>query len=266
MNKPSTKQPAASDAHPFLVALVNDGRPWQKKFADQAMRTGGRRQKVELSLVEFYQSEVFRYASRLAKIPDQVRVIATFMTNRPKGRALKKMGILRSEYVAYHYGNFIVLLQMAPDIAIRLTGITLALGLNPRDMKDSTIVENEWTSRFRLKDPLERLQKVSSSLKRTRNEWVHACVAPIIETTDTLSLVENAQHLSQKKLWLNDKEIDQYFDEACGDLAEQITDRATALQEAIDVLLTALHSPYRYWAARLAKDWVATAETNPKPD
>ncbi|MCP3060126.1 hypothetical protein LXT21_15185 [Myxococcus sp. K38C18041901] len=263
MSTTSKKKPATNKPHPFLVFLLESGRQWQNKFADTARQTGsrpGQKVEVELSLVEFYQSEVFRYATRLADLPEQLRVIANFMVHRPKGRALKRLRIRRAEYVAYHYRNFVVLLQTATDIAIRLTGVTLALGLRPQEMNEKTVVGNEWTNRFRLKAPLERLQKVASPLKRIRNEWIHAGVTPLIEPTDTIALIESAQHLSGEEIWLAEWEIDAYFDKACDDLVKQIAEHATALHEAVDVLLTALQTPYKYWSSRLEHDWRITAE------
>ncbi|MFY0524498.1 hypothetical protein ACN28I_15450 [Archangium gephyra] len=193
---------------------------------------------------------------RLTDLPEQLRVVANFLVHRPKGRAFKKLGIRRGEYVTYHYRSFIVLLQTASDVAIRLTGMTLALGLNPREMKYSTVVENDWATRWKLKAPLDRVQQVTSPLKRTRNEWIHAGEAPLIESTHMVDLVEFTQHLSGgTELWLSEKQLEEAFDESCDELAEQISERAKALHDAVEVLLTALQAPFGYWSRRLESDW-----------
>jgi hypothetical protein len=264
MSKASPKTPAKSDPHPFTMHLMNTGRQWLEKHAaalqEQApkLKPGKKAEVQHLSHVELYQSEVFRYATRLEDVPEQLRVVANFLSHRPKGRAFGRLGISRAEYVAYHYRSFVVLLQTATDVAIRLAGITLSLGIAPRDMSGRTVVENEWAVRFRLKAPLERLQAVTSPLKQTRNQWVHAGEAPLLEHTQDLSLIEKAQSLSGEEFWASDRELDAFYDMACDDLAAQISETAMALRGAIDVLLTALRPPFDYWVTRLETDWRPT--------
>jgi hypothetical protein len=257
--KPS-KKPATSEVHPLLKTILDGGQQsWMKKLGESLKQNGretGPKVEVAFSLGEFYQSQVFRYAMRLTDLPQQLRVVANFMVHRPRGRTFKKLGIRRGEYVSYHYRNFVVLLQTASDVAIRLTGVTLALGLNMREMKYSTVVENQWTTRWQLKAPLERIQQVTNPHKRTRNEWVHAGEEPLIESTQTVALVESAQHLSGgEEIWLSEPQLEEAFDEACDELAEQISDSAKALHEAVQALLTALQPPFGYWSSRLESDW-----------
>jgi len=268
MRTKPTKRTATGEVHPFIRTLLDGGRQWLAKFGDAATRGGvrpGPKVEVELSLGELYQYEVFRYATRLMDLPEQLRVVANFMVHRPRGRAIKKLGIRRGEYVSYHYRSFVVLLQTASDVAIRLTGATLALGLNPREMKYGTVVENDWVTRWHLKAPLDRIQQVTSPLKRTRNEWIHAGEAPLIESTQTVALVESAQHLSGgDEIWLNEQQLEEAFDEACDELAGQILERAKALHDAVEVLLTALQPPFGYWSRRLESDWRVVPEKKPR--
>lgn len=252
------KGTVASTIHPFLKILLDDGRSWMDPAAEAAKKGvhSRKREEFKLSLGGHYRYQVFGYASRLTELPEQLRVVATFIQHRPTGRAFKKLGIRRGEYVSYHYRNYVVLLQTALDVAVRLTGETLALGLKPRDMNHNTVVENVWTERWGLKPTLQNLEKVTAPFKKVRNELIHAGESPHIEQTQEINLIEAAQTMGEDPpTWLSEQELDAAFNAACNELVEQITGQAKDLTDAISAHLTELQRPYAHWARRLDAEW-----------
>ena len=238
---------------PLLGAVAD--RTVKEKFGKQedlakirSITPAGRRALQYFSDFHPYLQGIIDAVRRLCDVPE-------YLSDFPKKFSTR--GISEEKWILYNYSNYIVTLVGIYDTALLLTNAVFVLGLDPKDCKDDTVLNNKWVKRTKVKAALKNLDDCIKPYRQPRNLYVHRSFTPEYEELENirarelLAIVKKVLEQDESHLKSHTETESQQFFSARWSLKKLLDTETDKLTEALKTFFDALQPVYDSVLSRL---------------
>jgi hypothetical protein len=175
---------------------------------------------------------------------DQLDYALAYLSGYRSRRTRSSELITRVDYIAFQMENLHLRLGMVPDRCLRLASIVFRLGLQLRDCKTATVVENEHLRGTKVRTRLKAIEKTIQPYRQARNEIAHHArysddalqqieIYSILEKTGGLSPELQVEQMRQAFKGL----ADCYVDERRQEFEPVVDELVNGVQALFDAVL-----------------------------
>lgn len=148
-----------------------------------------------LSNEQNYHHYVLWYANNMVKLFRLLNHIMIYIKDFPKPRSYLKQGITQYDWIQYHYHVYMVSIVGLYEVALKLTNGVFRLGVDEKQVKESTIEENLWVKSTGVSESLRTLKQATSHVKVPRNLFLHGGDLSKLDELDTLDIISMASKI-----------------------------------------------------------------------
>ena len=148
-----------------------------------------------LSIEQSYHRYVLWYVYNMVKLFSRLNHITIYIKDFPKPRSYLKQGITQYDWIQYHYHVYMVSIVGLYEVALKLTNGVFRLGIDEKQVKQSTVEENSWVKSTAVFESLRTLRQATSHVKAPRNLFLHGGDLLKLDELDRLDIISMASKI-----------------------------------------------------------------------
>lgn len=236
-------------SHILLQKLLEDIKPALNRILkaaktdDDVKNFFNRDLNVEYTEKEHYNIKVFLCCSNINNTIERIRAISVYVSTFPTPKKYSKNGIMKKDWIAYHYANFEVAKVSLYDSTLLLVNQVFVLGLRPQNCNKETVRENEWIKNSKdISDSIDAIEKVTRESRYPKNLFIHRGILPNLDNIDFLDIFDRTSSYSD--LGISTTELEDLFKMAFQEISEEIKEGLEKLEANIVKLFDAILLEY----------------------
>ena len=125
------------------------------------------------SELEKYSLSVMGWIHRLSNCFKSLEHTRVYMDHFRSNKWYREAGIVKSNYINYHYFKYVITVVTIMDVCLILTNDTFRLGNPERLCYFENIIKNSWVSSSKVGKELKKLSKLVEPWREPRNLYIH---------------------------------------------------------------------------------------------
>jgi hypothetical protein len=142
------------DAITYMEALIQD-KPYSPSELDE------------------YSFSVMGWIHRLGNCFKSLEHTRVYLSHFRSNRLYKEAGIVRANYINYHYAKYVVTIITIMDVCLILTNDIFRLGYPERLCNHDNIINNTWIISSGTNKALNKIKKIVEPWRELRNLFIH---------------------------------------------------------------------------------------------
>jgi len=223
---------SSKDALPYMLELIK-GEPYSP------------------SELEKYSFSVMGWIHRIRNCFKSLEHTRVYMRRFRSNKWYREAGIVRGNYINYHYVKYAITVVTIMDVCLILTNDTFRLGNPERFCSLDNIMRNSWVISSKVDKALNKLSRIVEPWREPRNLFIHRGWEMYREMLTALEGYE----LSLEKGIL-DKEVPlrrvkALYESELSDIFQEFDQVEKPLSDAVIELLSKLLPIYKSWRKKL---------------